>query len=366
MRRLAADLVDARPGLPLYAVSAGLVALALVHVRLARGSTFLVAEVAALLGLSVGPLVVARQMDRNGCTGRRALRVASVATLGGVYGASLGVIVIGLLFVESGLDHEPWYGVFVATAAGFALGAPVGYYYDAFEARTDALEREVGAVESLNKRLHVTRRALRHNLRNELTVLYGIADELAAAGNDDAAQALNDRLDNLDELSENTHRLARIWDVDGTVELDVGDLLASRAAELRASRPAVDVDDSGVSSVRVRVHPHFGFAVEEALDNAVTHNDPEEVAVEVGVDAGPETATVTIADDGSGIPSLDTGALDQEVERPLSHGRGLGLWIIYWAVEASGGEVRFDSDDGAVVQMTVPRAQANASASAAS
>lgn len=106
-------------------------------------------------------------------------------------------------------------------------------------------------------------------------------------------------------------------------------------------------------------HPRFEKAVAEALENAVEHTpDGTDVGAAVEAPAGDAPVDLRVGDTGPGIPDLEPSAIDQPGERPLSHATGLGIWLIYWIVEQSGGTLRFESNDprGTVVRIRVPSA----------
>jgi signal transduction histidine kinase len=345
MRRSVASWLDRHPGAPVYAVAGALIGLAAVHVAMDDDRLL----DAGLQGLVVGliailPFAVAVRVREKGFEGRQLLHVFGITIGGAVYGTALCGSFIALMIVEGGTYDEPMYGVLVGLAGGVGFGAPIGYYYQALRRQQTKLRDQVERTRSLNKRLRVTERALRPNLRNELTILYGIADELAEAFDGLPIRRSNARLDHLAALSENTRRLTQIRDVEGTAELDVGELLAAQIDDVSPTHPELQFDEDGISPARVRVHPNFEYAIDETLDNAVRHNDTEELHVDVAVTTDDDWATVTITDDGSGIPSLDTVALARPEETPLEHGRGLGLWVIYCAVESSGGALSFQND----------------------
>jgi signal transduction histidine kinase len=50
--------------------------------------------------------------------------------------------------------------------------------------------------------------------------------------------------------------------------------------------------------------------------------------------------------------------LTHGTESPLHHGSGLGLWLVHWLVEASGGDLDFadNRQRGSVVTLTLERA----------
>lgn len=108
----------------------------------------------------------------------------------------------------------------------------------------------------------------------------------------------------------------------------------------------------------VVAHPRLPYAVDEAIEDAIRHTAEDvSVGVEVVPDEGPAGATrIEVADTGEGIPQLELQALEDAPETQFTHGRGLGLWLIYWIVEASGGQLRFDENDphGTILRMDLP------------
>jgi K+-sensing histidine kinase KdpD len=96
----------------------------------------------------------------------------------------------------------------------------------------------------------------------------------------------------------------------------------------------------------------------ELVENAVEHGPDEtpRVAVWGGVEA--DEVVVHVADEGPGIHPQEIEAVRADVETPLHHGSGLGLWLVTWGVHQLGGEVSFDerATGGTVVTLRVPAA----------
>jgi signal transduction histidine kinase len=214
------------------------------------------------------------------------------------------------------------------------------------------------------QRLDVLNRVLRHNIRNKLTVVTGrtrdtaqrVGDETLAGWLADATAAAEDLLA--------TSRKARA--VEEAMRGATDPTTVSLAPAVAAAVDRLDVDPARVD---VRVDPGVTvrtdaellvLALAELVENAVEHGVP-------GADDPPATVTaretttgvaVTVADDGPGIPASELAPLDAGGETQLEHASGLGLWLVDWATARLGGDVRFETDDGTRVVLSVPDAEA--------
>jgi PAS domain S-box-containing protein len=130
----------------------------------------------------------------------------------------------------------------------------------------------------------------------------------------------------------------------------------------RFARGSVAVDLP--ADITVRAIPAIDLAIENLVENALEHggSDP---TVWVTASVAEAELTLTVADDGPGISSDELAVLERGVETPLEHGSGVGLWLIDWIVDKSGGSLSFDVDGtGTRARITLPRAQPAAAVSA--
>jgi signal transduction histidine kinase len=68
---------------------------------------------------------------------------------------------------------------------------------------------------------------------------------------------------------------------------------------------------------------------------------------------------VRVADDGPGLNGMNRDVLvDGTAVDALYHGSGLGLWLVYWVVQQSGGSIAVADADprGTEVTVTLSRA----------
>jgi signal transduction histidine kinase len=111
--------------------------------------------------------------------------------------------------------------------------------------------------------------------------------------------------------------------------------------------------------VVVRASGTLSFAIEELVENAIRHADvTPNVEVSTTTSADGDSVALRVADNGPGIPDVERRGLTQDLERPLEHTSGLGLWMVRWSVTTAGGSIDiYDNEPrGTVVVIRLPRA----------
>ena len=76
------------------------------------------------------------------------------------------------------------------------------------------------------------------------------------------------------------------------------------------------------------------------IDNAIRHS-PEGSRIRLELDAGGDTLTIAVTDEGTGISRPDQARLFERFERgsAIGDGFGIGLALARWVVEAQGGAI---------------------------
>ena len=240
--------------------------------------------------------------------------------------------------------------------------------------------RDVTDSENRARQLRVVDRVLQHNLRNALTVIRGRAEQIAESGGraevesdgdgsdqatgstapESAADAIVSRANELLTTSEKAHHITEVLSDPpdtGPVEIvTMAERLAeAMGSEFPAARVSTVLPDE---EVVVSATDWIDRAIAELIRNAVIHHDGDEPAVEVAVAVHDGSVEVRITDDGPGLTGMDRDVLEtgQAVDA-LYHGSGLGLWMVYWVLQQSGGSatVRDAEPRGSVVSVTLPR-----------
>lgn len=206
------------------------------------------------------------------------------------------------------------------------------------------------------RQLKVLSRLLRHNLRNKAAVICGNIDLLLSGTEPeetDAAEAAADVREAaaaLRKLGDEATQINRVLDSDAPApaEMDVALTVRNVIESFRNHSPSATVENEIPESVSVLVTSGFRGAVEGLIENAIEHNPADNPQVLVRIVPGPEDDWIdlTVEDDGPIIPAAERDVITGKAEiTQTQHGRGLGLWLVKWAVERSGGRLSFEESD---------------------
>ncbi|KAA9399485.1 PAS domain S-box protein [Haloarcula sp. CBA1130] len=224
-----------------------------------------------------------------------------------------------------------------------------GVPYDTTDGRRCgfAMYTDVTDSRRQKRRLRVLHRVLRHNLRNELSVVFGMSEYVRAHAADSsvslAASRALDAADRLAAVSEKARNVETALDGEADQSVDAAALARSVADSYRPDTP--------VETALPRQLPvSGGTAVYDALDNLVENavrHTPDGTTVRITAERAGGDAFVRVLDDGPGIPAVErTVVFDDEDITNLQHGSGLGIWLARWVAEAAGGGIEYDRADG--------------------
>jgi signal transduction histidine kinase len=238
-------------------------------------------------------------------------------------------------------------------------GGDVSHFVGFQEDATDRV-RTQRLIELLN-------RVLRHNLRNDLNVLSGYGELLSDPDTDaptatNAGRVVRKTVERLDSVSEQVRELEVIARQDREpTRLDVADLLTDAVTAAGGDHPetAVDVRVDVADGRGVCAGVELERAVEELVENALTHDPDPPTTVEVHAHDDADSVVLTVTDDGPGIPPVEASAVEAGRETAIKHGDGLGLWLVNWIVTRYGGSFQLhpvadDETTGTVATVRLP------------
>jgi signal transduction histidine kinase len=228
------------------------------------------------------------------------------------------------------------------------------------------LLKDVTALKAREQRLSVLNRVMRHNVRNQMTLVTANAQLLEHdLEGDHATKAaeIHEAAKSIVDLGQKARSLQDVIDSDEPYRLiDVSRLGREVIDDLAETYPHVEFVMRGQETM-VRTQPNvLSTMLHTLVENGAQYNDSASPIVEVAVDRNEDGVTVTVSDNGPGIPQMELDALGS-METKLDHGNGLGLWLVQWGVDKLGGCVDFDVDDGTTVTVTIPDTTGNVGAS---
>ena len=224
-----------------------------------------------------------------------------------------------------------------------------------------AVLRDVTDRENRTRQLRVVDRVLQHNIRNDLTLIRGHAERVRDIGGPEAAESAEVVLEYADDLLTTSRKSRAVTEIlsDTAAQepIDVGATVRAVSESTSLSYPDARVSVEGPAAAVAFATPELETAIEELVTNAIVHNDREEPTVEIRVESCDGRVRIRVCDDGPGIAEMDRAVVEEgTATEALYHGSGLGLWLVYWVLSRSGGNVEIESIEprGTRVTLCVP------------
>lgn len=212
----------------------------------------------------------------------------------------------------------------------------------------DQLQRQTSLVNVLD-------RVLRHNIRNDMTVIHAnariITDELEDC---EECRRIVETASDLIGLTETARYLGSLINSEFERQpRDVVEIARTVGEEAATKFPGADISLDAPETLVVPVLPSLERAIWELLENAASYAG-ETPAIRVAIRDRSDSVEIAVSDDGPGLPATEQEALRAGMETPLVHGSGLGLWTVYWVTTTHRGSLDVDAEDGTTVTMQIP------------
>lgn len=239
---------------------------------------------------------------------------------------------------------------------GSGEDAVLGYARDVTELKEyeQTLEKQRDNLELLN-------RIVRHDIRNDLQIISTYAETLENYVEDGGEEYRSKILEASQNAVEMTNTARDVTDVmlqsaTDLFPVPLHRVLDNTIDDVRSSydRALVTVDGS-LPDVAVLADDMLSSIFKNLLSNAIQHNDKEVPEVHVSADCSDGSVTLTIADNGPGIPDERKAQVFERGESG-NGGAGLGLYLVAYIVDSYDGSVRIEDNEptGAVFHVELP------------
>ena len=256
--------------------------------------------------------------------------------------------------------------------AGGVLGAvslavAFGYWVDQYEKRGRRLTEQENRLQYRSDQLEVLNRIIRHDVRNDLSVVVGriqMATDLVGGDAEGHLESAHRSAVDAIALTDNARDFVDELDEDETRDVapvPLRETLAAQVDRIRQSYPGARIrfEHGSGPEIPVLAGDMLSSVFRNLLSNAVQHNDGPAAHVTVSIETDDDSAVVRVADDGPGVPAeLRSRLFDRGESGLRSDGTGVGLYLVDRLVSQYAGEVWVEPNEpsGAVFSVRLRRA----------
>jgi PAS domain S-box-containing protein len=208
-------------------------------------------------------------------------------------------------------------------------------------------------LEEQNERLELLNRIVRHDIRNDMQLVQGMADlldDLSDEAEQPHLETIRSRTEHVIELTDLMGELmdALVAEAEDTLEpTNLSFVLDREVREASSSYPDATIRTRGnVPLVEVTANDMLRSVFRNLLNNAVEHHDGDDPTVAVSAEVQDDWVLVQVADDGPGIDPERQETIFGKGEKGIdSEGTGLGLYLVYTLVDHYGGSVWVEDNE---------------------
>jgi signal transduction histidine kinase len=231
----------------------------------------------------------------------------------------------------------------VFTSLGAAFGTIAGVNWGRATRNQLLAERNREQRETLA----LLTRLLSHDLRNDMAVIEGHADllgERVAEEQRSHVDVIRTHIDEADQLLESANALVKSIHEEREFELvDLSNVLKQEAETIRTDHEAVTLEADIPPRLQVEADRLFNQIFSNLFQNAVFHNDVDDLTIHTTAEQTDETVDVIISDNGNGIPpKVRETCFELGEKGPESGGDGIGLYLVSRLVDVYGGTIAVD------------------------
>jgi signal transduction histidine kinase len=253
--------------------------------------------------------------------------------------------------------------IMIANSAslGAILGLLIGFYDIDREQEHQRAQEKQAEIESLNERLTVLNRVLRHDIRNDVNLVEGYVDmaDSDRLPTDEAHGMIRKKVREIADLSHRARQVEELLHDDSPDQsIDLTTIVDDEVDEVREGHPdELILDVQTPPEALVVGNELLNSVVDNLLENAVEHTTASPVEITVRVTDTREGYEMTVSDNGPGLPAHERRIFTQGEESELQHSSGMGLWLVNWIVPEFGGTIDLGNgaDGGTRIRVWLPK-----------
>lgn len=228
--------------------------------------------------------------------------------------------------------------------------------------------RDVTTRTTRQQRLAVLNRLLRHNLRNEMTIIIGYAqmieNQLEDPAIQDKATHIAETGSDLVELSDRARKTVEVLESSGETErlIPLVPIVDELIKDLEKDHD-IEFSYQDLAEVAIPIpHDRLRLGLQSVIESAIQRTDPESGVVEIRTNYRPKETyqlEISVQDNGTPIPEQEREVIETGGETSLEHTSGVNLWTTRWVANSVGGKLSFDHREsrGTVVTLALPIAK---------
>lgn len=215
------------------------------------------------------------------------------------------------------------------------------------------------------KEYEVLNRILRHDIRNDMTVILGWMELLEDHIDDEGKEYLQKTLsagNHIVELTDLAHDYVELLIEEDKMSVRSVPLASTLQTEINIRQEihteAEFVVSDEIPDVEVVANEMLTSVFRNLLNNAVQHNNKSDPEVTISFDTNATDVVVGVADNGPGIPDDQKESIFEEHDIGLeSSGTGIGLYLVRTLVTDFGGEIWIEDNrpSGSIFKLQLPR-----------
>lgn len=239
-------------------------------------------------------------------------------------------------------------GAFISDFVMFtSLGGAFGVVSGVNWGRATRNELLAERNEEQSETLALVTRLVSHDIRNDMAIIKGYADILTEHIDEEGSsyvEVIQERIDETVQLLEDTSTLVKSIDEEREFEpIDLSAILDQEVATVRENHPEVTLETDIPAGISVKADSLIQQLFANLLQNAVFHNDAEDLTIELTAEQSGDRVEVVVSDDGRGIPpEVREHCFELGEQGPESGGDGIGLYLVSRLADVYGGTVELE------------------------